>query len=114
MMQTRAASQATKPRMGGAVKNFGNRPAQKPFSKIMLPLVAAAVLALVGWGTDFTVQRAMKGVFAAKLQTILDTDVLALRIWLETQKRAVNTAVAVPGVRDEIRKLGRFGEGGGR
>ena len=50
------------------------------------PLVAAAVLAAVGWLLYHTVERSMQEKLADELQAILDADLAALEIWLDVQR----------------------------
>ncbi|HWB14280.1 MAG TPA: serine/threonine protein kinase [Pirellulales bacterium] len=56
------------------------------------PLIAAVILAAVGYGLRTHVERAMKSSMASQLQVILAADVAALEQWLETQRSNVQTA----------------------
>ncbi len=50
-----------------------------------LPLTVAALLAAVGWWTFSTVEKALKDEFADGLQTILNSNVEALDLWIEAR-----------------------------
>jgi hypothetical protein len=89
----------------GTVTYLGARLGKRLASKILIPIVVAMVLGLVGWATHVTVQRAMKGMLTAKLETILEADVTGLRIWLETQKKVVDTVLLEPQVMSSIHEL---------
>ena len=50
------------------------------------PLVAVAILATVGWFLRQAIEDVIRQELASELQTLLDTDVKALTIWMETQQ----------------------------
>src|SRR5262245_44310193 len=68
-------------------------------------LLLAAVLALAGWWTHAAVERAMKHDLGEGLSTILDADVEALTLWLESQKSFTATLAAEPEVRADADRL---------
>ena len=54
-------------------------------------LLAAALLALVGWLVRRAVEHSIKLLIADKLQTILEADVAALDTWLDAHKNVANS-----------------------
>jgi len=50
------------------------------------PVVACVVLLTIGWWVRGAVEQALKDKMAGELQTILNADVAALKIWLATQQ----------------------------
>ncbi len=77
----------------------------QPINKWLVPLVVAVIIAAVGWYTHTTVEKAVKNDLAGELQTILQADVAALQIWLETQKKAVEAVIAEHEVKAAIQDL---------
>ncbi len=73
--------------------------------RFWFPLIIAAVLVLVGLGSHITVEKAMKDMLAAKLETILAADVTGLVIWLDSQKQVVEELVQEPEIATAIRHL---------
>jgi hypothetical protein len=58
------------------------------------PILAAIPLIGVGWLVSSIVERAVKNTLAENLQTILNADVKALRIWLTSQGQNVTTVAS--------------------
>ena len=78
-------------------KGFFKHPLALILLKWLIPLfVAAGVLAAVGWWAHTTVEKAVKEDLTADLQTILNTNVATLKIWLQRQIAAVNAIAAEP------------------
>ncbi len=75
----------------------------------VFPVAMTVILAVVGYLSHATVERAMKDVLASKLETILNADVTALKIWLEKQESTVESVAAEPEVRRNILELVRYG-----
>ncbi|MFN0053242.1 MAG: serine/threonine protein kinase [Planctomycetales bacterium] len=69
------------------------------------PLVAALLLAAGGYAVRQRVESALKRAIAAELQTLLDADVAALRIWMQLQEANAQTVAADRDVAHEIRGL---------
>jgi len=72
-----------------------------------VPLLAAAVVVVVGWWAQASTERALKQHLAAQLESIVDANVAALSVWLEGQERAVARLTAAPEVRTAILRLER-------
>ncbi|MCH7729082.1 MAG: cache domain-containing protein, partial [Planctomycetes bacterium] len=70
------------------------------------PILAAVVLAIVGFAIRSVVESEVKKNLAAQLETILDADVTALKIWLKSQERSAATIAADAQVRELIESLG--------
>jgi hypothetical protein len=92
----------------GPLTDFRARLDRLPRQRAAMPIVAIVILLLVGLGTQLTVQNAMEDMLAAKLQTILEADVTGLRIWLEEQKKVVDTVIVELEVQRSIRALVRL------
>ena len=73
--------------------------------RFWFPAIIALVLVLVGLGSHITVQKAMKDMLAAKLETILAADVTGLVIWLDSQKQVVEELVQEPELAALIRDI---------
>ena len=58
------------------------------------PVIACLVLGVVGWGIRAVVEDAVKQTLADSLETILEADVEALRIWLAAEKSYVQTVAS--------------------
>ena len=69
------------------------------------PLIAAILLSVIGYTTRRAVEGSMKAKLAAELQTILNADVEALRIWLAAQEANARVAAARPEVVAAARDL---------
>jgi hypothetical protein len=69
------------------------------------PVIAAAVLGVIGWTIRVIVEDAVKQSMSDNLKTILDADVVALRIWLKTQESAAEAIAADDLVRKHIESL---------
>ncbi len=69
------------------------------------PIVAGVILGLVGWVLRAQVENALKTSMADNLQTLLDADVTALRIWMKTQEEHVSTISEFDDVRRSIGNL---------
>ena len=76
------------------------------------PVIAAVALGAIGWIIRGIVEDAVKQSMANNLQTILDADVEALRIWLKTQENTATALAADDLVRKNIESLVLKGEGG--
>lgn len=60
------------------------------------PIIAAAILSVLGWWVYGVVGRAMREQMAAQVTTIRDADVTALRTWLKSQSENVELIVHDP------------------
>ena len=69
------------------------------------PIIAAVVLGAIGWTIRVIVEDAVKQSMSDNLETILDADVLALRIWLETQESTAEAIASDESVRTQIESL---------
>ncbi len=77
-----------------------------------VPLVFAAVIAVVGWWTRSEVQKTIQGKLKGELETVLDANVTALEIWMRNQQRMAETIASDPHVRDlSLELLKQFGAG---
>ena len=78
-------------------KGFFKHPLALILLKWLIPLfVAAGVLAAVGWWAHTTVEKAVKEDLTAELQTILNTNVATLKIWLQRQIAVVDAIAVEP------------------
>jgi tRNA A-37 threonylcarbamoyl transferase component Bud32 len=64
------------------------------------PLVAALLVACVGWWGDRQIGRAMERELADDLKNIRDADVMALEIWIANQQRMAAALAAEPRLRN--------------
>ena len=62
----------------------------------MIPLIVALIVAAVGWWSQVTLEGTMKGRLSDELRTILNADVAALQLWLDTQESVVEAAATAP------------------
>jgi hypothetical protein len=69
------------------------------------PLIAAVILALIGYTIRSHVERSIEVSMASQLTAMLDTDVEALRIWLSTQQSNADTAANSPQVAALARRI---------
>ena len=53
----------------------------------IMPLVAALLVACVGWWADWEIGQVMREELTDDLRTTLSADVTALEIWMANQKR---------------------------
>ena len=65
----------------------------------IMPLVAALVVACVGWWADWEIGEVMREVLRGDLQTTLGADVTALEIWMANQKRIAAALAEEPRLR---------------
>src|SRR5262245_22827265 len=63
------------------------------------PLIALLILAAMGWFLRKAIEDVIRDELASELQTLLETDVTALRIWMETQEA---NAIAAAGDRQVV------------
>ena len=71
-------------------------------------LIAALLVGAIGWWANTSVEQAMKEVLSKKLNAIIETDVVALEIWMDSQKKAVTSIVSEPRLQRLIYKLATF------
>ncbi|MBI2823705.1 MAG: serine/threonine protein kinase [Planctomycetia bacterium] len=69
------------------------------------PLVAAVLLAAIGWWVYATVEGVMKAGAEEDLKVILNADVAALQVWIKAQESTAAMAAADPAVRGPAMKL---------
>ncbi|HEV7225033.1 MAG TPA: serine/threonine protein kinase [Pirellulales bacterium] len=69
------------------------------------PLLAAMALAAIGYGLRTRVENSIKESMAAQLTAILDTDVEAMRIWLDVQRKNAETAAGAERVVELSRRV---------
>lgn len=60
------------------------------------PIIAAIVLAAIGWPMRNALEGRMKTSLAANLQTLLDADVAALRYWMKSQETLARSIAVTP------------------
>src|ERR1017187_5525752 len=65
----------------------------------IMPLVAALVVACVGWWADWEISQVMQEELTDDLRTMLDADVTALEIWMANQKRVAAVLAEEPRLR---------------
>jgi tRNA A-37 threonylcarbamoyl transferase component Bud32 len=66
----------------------------------IMPLVAALVVACVGWWADWEISQVMQEELTDDLRTMLDADVTALEIWMANQKRIAAVLAEEPRLRN--------------
>jgi hypothetical protein len=71
----------------------------------LLPLAFALALGLIGWSSQREIERVMKAQLRDKLETILNADVAALRIWIEENKAVAEVHATDPRVRELVFQL---------
>lgn len=69
------------------------------------PIVAAISLAIVAWSVRGIVEDAVKSTIAESLRTILEADVTALTIWLESQVSNADAIASDPELSGLVREL---------
>lgn len=69
------------------------------------PIVALVMLATIGWFLRGAIEDVIRGELASELETILDTDVTALRIWMKTQEA---NALSAAGDLQVVELVGRL------
>lgn len=76
------------------------------------PLILAAVMATAGWFLRITVEQTLQEKMRSELQTLLDADVTALRIWFAGQQDIAEAAAQSPGLQRAVTELVRDVEAG--
>ena len=66
----------------------------------IMPLLAAVVVACVGWWADQQLREVMQEELTEDLRTMLDADVTALEIWMANQKRIAAVLAEDPRLRN--------------
>ncbi len=69
------------------------------------PIIAVAVLAIVGIGVSSAIRTTMKSSFQSQLQTLLSVETAMLETWLKTQAAGAETQANSRSIRDTIEKL---------
>ncbi|MCZ6916159.1 MAG: serine/threonine protein kinase [Gemmatimonadetes bacterium] len=79
----------------------------------LIPLIAAAILAVVGITMNWALLRSMRENLAEELTTLLDADLAALNLWLDTQRKVAGHFASDPIVATTVAALvsraGRLG-----
>jgi tRNA A-37 threonylcarbamoyl transferase component Bud32 len=76
------------------------------------PLLAALLVACVGWWGDLEIGRAMRRELTDDLRTVRDADVTALEIWMINQKRIAEALAEEPRLRNLAVELLARNQGG--
>src|SRR5262245_28512237 len=71
----------------------------------VLPLVAAVLVAGVGWFANRAIERTLQRLVREQLETVLQADLAALRQWLQMQRDTVEEQARRPEVREAILAL---------
>ncbi|MBI4384142.1 MAG: PAS domain S-box protein [Nitrospinae bacterium] len=87
-------------RAGGGVAPGGIPGGAIPFTVLTLSLIA-----LVGWYGLSEVKRQMKSNLVSELRTVLNANIMALKLWVETQSAIAETWAQEPIVRENILSL---------
>jgi len=77
----------------------------------VIPLLAALLVACVGWWADHQLGQVMREELTDDLQTMLDADVTSLEIWMANQKRVAAVLAEEPRLRNLAVELLRKGGG---
>ncbi|UCF92167.1 MAG: protein kinase, partial [Desulfobacterales bacterium] len=76
---------------------------------VLFALIAIALLVGLGFWTNHAVSESLFEIYQSYLQTILDADVTALRIWVEDEKEFVKLWADEPQLRASVRGLLQIG-----
>jgi serine/threonine protein kinase len=76
----------------------------------LIPLIAAAALAVIGVLTNQTLRATIGDSLRAQLTTILRADVAALTLWLENHRIAAGHHASDPRIRSTVEALARRGQ----
>ncbi|MBI5428708.1 MAG: PAS domain S-box protein [Nitrospinae bacterium] len=95
-----AADVSASARAGGGVAPGGIPGGAIPFTVLTLLLIA-----LVGWYGLSEVKRQMQLNLAGELRTVLNANIMALKLWVETQSAIAETWAQEPIVRENILSL---------
>jgi len=71
----------------------------------VVPLVAAVLVAGVGWLANRAMEQTLRHLVREQVQTVLDADVAALRQWFEVERDTVEEQANRPEVREAVREL---------
>lgn len=74
------------------------------------PLIAAALLTVIGYVIRTHVEQSIKDSLEGQLTAMLDTDVEAMRIWLETQRSNAETAAESPHIAELAGRVAALSE----
>src|SRR5512135_1510341 len=66
----------------------------------IMPLLAALVVACVGWWADRELREVMHEELSGDLRTMLEADVTALEIWMGNQKKIAEALAEEPRLRN--------------
>ena len=80
-------------------------PARKPYSSITFPLLILILFALTGWLANQVVQREVARILQTELNIALYTNIEALHLWFEHQKRMVEIWAEEAQVHQNVRLL---------
>ncbi|MEW4527764.1 serine/threonine protein kinase [Maioricimonas sp. JC845] len=69
------------------------------------PIIAAVVLGMIGWFLRGAIENQLRMEMHSELETILQTDVTAMRIWLRSEEENVKTAAGDAELREAMLRL---------
>lgn len=69
------------------------------------PIIAAVVLGMIGWFLRGAIENQLRMEMRSELETILQTDVTAMRIWLRSEEENVKTAAGDAELREAMLRL---------
>jgi hypothetical protein len=77
-----------------------------PIRRILFfSLIAVVLLAVIGFWTNHAIEESLQQVYASHLQTVLDADVTALKIWIKNEKDLVRSWASETQLRKEVQEL---------
>jgi len=83
-----------------------------PLHRILfLTLIAVVLLAVVGFWTSHAIEKSLQHVYASYLETILDADVTALKIWIKNEQDLVTSWANEFRLRKHVQELVTIGQG---
>jgi signal transduction histidine kinase/DNA-binding NarL/FixJ family response regulator len=84
----------------------GHITADRPVIRLwMIPVITLLILVATGWWTHHLLERSVKTTLAEELSTILEANVTALDLWIESQKSVVEVHSHQPKARSLIASL---------
>jgi len=76
------------------------------------PIVAAVFLGIVGWSLRGRIENELKRELASGIQTILNADVTALRLWMQAEKATAESVAKDARFVELVERLSGLGAGG--
>ena len=82
-----------------------------PLRRILFfSLIAVALLVIIGFWTSHAIEESLQHVYASHLETVLDADVTALKIWIKNEQEVVKSWANEFRVQKHIQELVTIGQ----